>query len=148
MIEWVSKRLEEFKNDEALIVDDKTYLYSDILEGVNKWLEKLKTDCINKKEVVALFGDFNAEMLFALLALTMNENIVLPIASEKEDKLNNMLEVARADKMYVFDNKKVELKELSNTSTHPLLEKLRSENDAGIMIFTSGSTGEGKCALH
>ncbi|MEE0930058.1 MAG: fatty acid--CoA ligase family protein [Acutalibacteraceae bacterium] len=148
MIEWINKRLEEFENDEALIVNGKIYLYSDILKGVDRWTNKLKSDSIHKKEVVALFGDFSAEMLFALLALAINENIILPIASEKEDKLNDMLNVARADKLYIFDDANVKLKELSNTSTHPLLEKLRVENDAGIMIFTSGSTGEGKCALH
>ena len=148
MIDWIHKRLEEFKQDEALINDNKSYCYNDLIIGMDKWISKLKNDSIHPKDVVALFGDFNVEMLFALLALISNENIVVPIAQEKADNLDNMLKVARAQKLYIFDRDKIKLVELPVYSTHPLLEKLRNENDAGIMIFTSGSTGEGKCALH
>lgn len=147
-MDWIKKRFDEFSNEEAIIADGEVYLYSDVVKNVVRWEEKITADGIQTKETVVLFGDFCAEMLFAMLALIMNKNIIVPISSEKKDNLERMLQVARVDKMYSFEKETIKLKELHNTETHELIEKVREANDAGVMIFTSGSTGEGKCALH
>lgn len=147
-MDWIKNRLLEFESEEALISDEITYLYSDVLRKIEKWEQKIKNDGIQSKEVVVLFGDFSAEMLFAMLALIINKNIIVPISSEKSETLEPMLEISRADKIYCFEEDEIVLKDLNNVQTHELIEELRSTEDAGIMIFTSGSTGEGKCALH
>lgn len=147
-MDWIKKRLNEFKTEEALITNGETYLYSDVLKKVENWEEKIISDKIQPKEVVVLFGDFSADILFAMLALVINKNIIVPISKEKCENLDKMLEVSRADKMYSFEKGGITLKELDNTETHELIEKVKESDDAGVMIFTSGSTGEGKCALH
>lgn len=145
---WIKERLNEFKTDEALIVGENTYLYSDVLKSVENWGKRILNDNVKPKEVIIIFGDFSADMLFAMLALVINKNIIVPIAKEKRENLDRMAEVSRADKMYFFCEEGCELKELGNTQTHELIEKVRESDDAGVMIFTSGSTGEGKCSIH
>lgn len=147
-MDWMKKRFNDFKTGEALIADGEIYLYSDVLNAVEKWEEKIMNDEIQPKEVIILFGDFSAEMLFAMIALILNRNIIVPISLEKRESLERMIEVSKADKIYSFENSGITLRDLHNEEIHELIERVKEADDAGIMIFTSGSTGEGKCALH
>ncbi len=147
-MDWIIDRLKVFEESEALIVSEESYTYSDIITNIELWKLRLQMDNVKSKEVVALFGDFCPEMLFAMFSLIINENIVVPISTEKQDKLEIMLTDARVDKVYVFKSDSIECKVRQNTESHELLEIIRNERDAGVVIFTSGSTGNGKCALH
>jgi len=147
-MEWVMDSLKKFMNDEALIIDDEVYLYSDIISKTNEWRKKIIIEEVENQEVVVLFGEVCVEMLCAMLALILNKNIVVPISKERKENLSQMLKVSGADKMYVFKKDRVSLKPLKNEESNELLDIIRYEGEAGIIIFTSGSTGEGKCTLH
>lgn len=147
-MEWIKKRFKEFKNEDALIENDKVYSYEDVLNNVEQWEEKIINDGILHKEVVVLYGDFSSNMLFAMIALILNKNIIVPISAEKSENLDKMIKVCKANKVYCFEKEHITLNEISNAGNHELIEKIQKDDDAGVMIFTSGSTGEGKCALH
>lgn len=147
-MDWIIERMRTFEDYEALIVSDKSYKYSNVIENINIWKMKLEEYGVKSKQVVALYGDFCPEMLFAMFALIINENIVVPISTEKHEKLEVMLNDARVDNLFVFENENIKFINRNNTETHELLEIIRKEKNAGIVIFTSGSTGNGKCALH
>jgi len=147
-MDWIRERLQSCEDEVALIEDDRQYLYSDFMKHIQEWTERLQRDNVKEKEVVAIFGEFCAEMLFSMFALIQNGNIVVPISLEKKENLESMLKVARADKIYSFQAETIAFENLKNSQSHELIEQLRKENATGIMIFTSGSTGEGKCAIH
>jgi len=147
-MDWVIERMSTFGGQEALIDSNKLYKYSDVIDNINSWKNRLEEYGIKSKEVVALYGNFCPEMLFAMFSLIINENIVAPVSTEKKDKLEVMLDAARVDKLLIFENDKVECIDRQNKESHELLEIIRREKDAGVIIFTSGSTGDGKCALN
>ncbi|MCX8131435.1 MAG: long-chain fatty acid--CoA ligase [Clostridia bacterium] len=145
---WILEKLGEVEKDEFLVFKDRIYSYSDLISNINTWRSKLKRLGVAEGECVALIGDYSPNIIFLFLALVLNKNIIVPIGRESQDKLDEMLSVAKVNKCFQFDTEdNWEFTIAAEISDSPLLDVLRRERESGIIIFTSGTSGKSKAAV-
>lgn len=146
---WILHRFSEFDHKPALIYKKKQYSYRELRKGCIKWIDELKERGISPGEGVAFTGDYSPERCMFLIALLVNRNIAVPLGRSENKNVEECLKESYAS--HFFDFKKdsnYQYRCLAQDKSHPLLEKLRDLNKAGLILFTSGSTGKPKVVLH
>lgn len=146
--EWITDVLTNYQDKEFLIFRGKSYTYSDLIENINVYRKKLDDLSVKAGECIAIMGDYSPDMIFMLLALILNENIIVPVATESISKKNEIFSVAQVNRCFELNTDFEWIySEINQKSEHPLLSKLRNENESGIIIFTSGTSGKSKAAV-
>jgi len=99
---------------------------------------------VREGEVVALVGDFDAASILTLLRLIDLGVVIVPLT-----------EATSAQHAYFFDAALVDwvvrgghLLRRTHAHSHPLIERLRSFGNAGLVLFSTGATGRPKAILH
>ena len=72
--------------------------------------------------------------------------IVVPLTEDTANQHNYFLKESKAQ--FVFRKNKLEKIISKEQIIHPLLDKLRSKNNPGLVLFTTGTTGLPKAILH
>ena len=99
---------------------------------------------IKSGEVVALIGDFDPQSIMILLELIDKNTIIVPLTKETKPQHNYFLESAFVD--VVIEGHSV--RRIKNDTNHKLIDKLRSQEHAGLVLFSTGTTGSPKAILH
>lgn len=147
--EWMRSRLEEMKNRPFLMSENRVYQYDDLVKHIDIWMTQLDHLDIARGDCIAIIGDYSANVLFLLIALLLNENIVVPVSMETKENHDTFFSVAQVNGYFEFDERDEWIyHSRSRLSCHPLLERLRSMNESGIIFFSSGTTGENKACVH
>lgn len=148
--EFIIKKMQDFKNEDAFILKDKIYKYSQVLEHYNKALQILDENNVQNGDVVSLEGDFSPISTAYLLALINKNCIIVPLTKALKDKKEEFIKIAQAKYVIVLDDEElVSITERKyNTSEPELYKSLREINHPGLILFSSGSTGVSKGALH
>ena len=140
MLEHLSNIWHE-ENSPFYIDNKKSLLYKDIQNIKVHGIENL-----TKGDVVALIGDFNPESISTLLQIIELGCILVPLTEETFNQHDYFLEESKSQ--FVFKKNKL-VKTISKEKiSHPLLDKLRSRGNAGLILFTTGTTGLPKAILH
>ena len=148
--EFIIKKMQDFQNEDAFILKDKVYKYSQVLEHYNKALQILDENNVQNGDVVSLEGDFSPISTAYLLALINKNCIIVPLTKALKDKKEEFIKIAQAKYVIVLDDEElVSITERKyNTSEPELYKSLREINHPGLILFSSGSTGVSKGALH
>ena len=99
---------------------------------------------IKSGEVVALIGDFDPQSIMILLELIDKNTIIVPLTKETKPQHNYFFESAFVD--VVIEGHSV--RRIKNDTNHKLIDKLRSQEHAGLVLFSTGTTGSPKAILH
>ena len=148
-IGWLIERMEEWRDEPAIVWRNRPFAYSQILEKIAFWGEKLNTDRVSAGEVVALEGDYSPNTCALLMALINQKNIVVPLTAIVGGHRDEFIETAEVQVVISLDEQDNHKVARNGTMpTNPLTLKLVHASEPGLVLFSSGSTGKSKAALH
>lgn len=148
MAAWLLDRLKEFKDQTALVWRDRDCQYAQILASIETWRRHFEECGLRSGECVGVIGECSPDMCALLIALILNRNIVIPLAATEPGQRDRYLSIAGAEIVFEFEAGDAWTSfRRDKVEAHPLIEKLRNANEAGLILFTSGSTGESKASL-
>lgn len=116
----------ELRFDE--IADQKSVDLSDVKSG----------------DVVALIGDFDSQSILTLLELIDRNVILVPLTNDTKTQHDYFFASALVD--VVIEGSSI--RRVQHEAKHELVEKLRSDEHAGLVLFSTGTTGRPKAILH
>jgi acyl-CoA synthetase (AMP-forming)/AMP-acid ligase II len=147
--DWFLPHLGQFRDRTALVWQEDSHTYGDLLGRVQAWREVLRQKGIQPGQCVALHGGFSPGTATLLLALVAEGNIAVPLTSAVAAERDRSLGIAGASWLVTFDRKDCwELLPCQPDGSHPLLEEFRKTGEAGLILLSSGSTGAIKASLH
>ncbi len=149
MIEFLLDVFEETAQQDAIIWKDQAFSYKWLKERVLYWQEQIQTREVPHGSIVILEADFSPNAVALFLALIEARCILVPLTRSVEMKKKEFIEIAQGEIKFTIDDFDVTtISVLVNQSSHPLYEKIRSQDHPGLILFSSGSTGKSKAALH
>lgn len=149
-VDFLLKRFKENAEKPAIIWQNITLVYQDLLNKFDNAVFFLKTNLIEKGEVVSLTGDFTPNSIALILALINNQNIIVPFNFPIKEGEQNKFQIAEVEKSIVvnLEDDTYKLKPIIRTATHPYFATLRERKSPGLVLFTSGTSGQPKGAVH
>jgi long-chain acyl-CoA synthetase len=99
---------------------------------------------VKSGDVVALIGDFDPQSILTLLQLIDKNVILVPLTVDTRAQHEYFFESALVD--VVIEGE--EVKRITHSIKHEIIESLRSNEHAGLVLFSTGTTGRPKAILH
>jgi len=149
---WIINRLSNFADAQALIFGDSVVTYSELHNKIQDWVGFFEQHNLPRGAVVSIEGNWSSTTCALLLALVNNGNIVVPICGVPETKLNDFLDIAKAQYRLLpaLENApeaEWEMQATGRQANHPFYSQLHSDTHAGLVLFSSGTTGRPKASV-
>ncbi|MDE9482409.1 fatty acid--CoA ligase family protein [Xenorhabdus bovienii] len=143
---WLIERLLSFSSRTALKSDYGSYDYAQISHDIAQWEQIFSRQPLAGK-VVIVNGDFSARAISALLALYLQQAILVPLHQASHEKIAQVAAVVQAD-LFLDAEKEEALVALPDAAaSHPMLNQIRASQESGLILLSSGSTGVPKAML-
>jgi acyl-coenzyme A synthetase/AMP-(fatty) acid ligase len=141
--------LEQLQNHATLVCMEgggPSHTYAELLEQVELWQARLHALNVAPGSVVGLRADYSLAAVAALLALFSRHAIAVLIPRARD--ITQYLVDARAAAFFELNvDGSYQWHSISPPINHPLIDRLRTAGEGGVILFTSGSTGYPKAAL-
>ena len=148
-IEWQLQRFAEGAEKTALVWRDHVYTYADLATRYHDWVTRLTAAGVTAGASVAVIGDFSPSSVSALLALIGLRCILVPMSRDSRDQHDQFYDIAEIDfRIDLDEHDQGVITATRFRKDHPLLQRVRDTNEAGLVLFSSGSTGKPKAILH
>lgn len=148
-LQWLIERMAGWSAEPALIWNDCTTTYGELIDRVRFWNAFLDAHQVAPGEVTTLEGDYSPAAVSLLLALIERGTIVVPLTKAVEAHREEFLEIAQVESVVHIDEQdRWQFTRTGRTADNPLIATLREAGDPGLVLFSSGSTGKSKAALH
>lgn len=147
-IEFLQKRFKEENQNEAIIWNEINFSYKWLNDQINYFRDYLKVHEILSGSAVALKGDFSPNSIALFLALTANNNIIIPLTLTVKNQ-EQLLQLSGAEYLFSMDKEdQFSLKRLRIPSKNDFYQIIKEREHPGLALFSSGTSGEPKCAVH
>jgi acyl-CoA synthetase (AMP-forming)/AMP-acid ligase II len=137
------------KDKTALIWNDSSYTYSQLLGRIKHWRGVLND--FSQGTIVGLESDFSLETIAILFTLIEKNVIVVPLDINHSNKNSKKIEIAQLDYLIkVIKEDEINITKISTSveEKNELYKSIQQKGVPGLVLFTSGSSGEPKGALH
>ena len=149
-IDFLLERFKEHREQPAIIWQNKTLTYSDLLFRIIDAKVFLEQNQITSGQIVSITGDFTPNTIALVLALIDNNNILVPFNTPIKESEYAKFDIAQVEKGIIVDIETdvFSMEERSGNATHNFYQILRDRNSPGLVLFTSGTSGQPKAAVH
>ena len=133
----------------AIIHNDKTYTYNDLVSKINYYKNIISESNITQGQIVFILSDYSFESIALFFSLSLNYNIVVPVTTENIAEIEERLIEAKPD--WIFNLRIgtiINNVENLNIDRHDLVNKIQKQKSSGLILFSSGSTGRPKAMIH
>ncbi|AWB65704.1 AMP-dependent synthetase [Saccharobesus litoralis] len=149
---WMLARLQQFADKTAFINHQQQVTYSELLEQIATWKNRLDEQNIEQGHVVAVIADYSPDSAALIIALLMRSAIVVPLTTETQAKHKRFFELANVQTCFTATPMtdgciNWQLTLVTPTHNHQLIGELQHSQEAGLVLFTSGTSGESKGAV-
>lgn len=149
-IDFLLERFRENADSSAIIWQNSTLKYQDLLDRYEGAVSFLKNEIIESGAVVSLTGDFTPNTIALILALINNQNIIVPFNYPIKEGEQNKFQIAEVERGILVnledDTYKTEI--IAGKANHIFYRTLRDKKSPGLVLFTSGTSGQPKAAVH
>jgi acyl-CoA synthetase (AMP-forming)/AMP-acid ligase II len=146
-IEALLARLAAYADRPCLVTAQGSVSYRDLLDARTRLASELEPDAVAGK-VIGLQADYGLDSVALALALWSSRAIVALIPRDVPD-FDQYVDAAGIDTVFADDGAgRLVSRRLGRQIDHPLLDRLRREEQPGMILFSSGSSGRPKAALH
>ena len=126
-------------NSPFLVNVEKKVFFKDILAN-----DEFDITKINEGDVVALIGDFDPKSILRLINLIEKKAILVHLTHSTLLQHEYFFKAAYVDVVIEGNN----IKRINHGKKHHLIDRLRNENNPGLVLFSTGTTGQPKAILH
>jgi acyl-coenzyme A synthetase/AMP-(fatty) acid ligase len=148
-IDFLLNTFQANQEKDALVWQDQIFSYGWILNGIQKWRDRLEGEGVARGSVVSLEADFSPNAIALLLALVEHQCIIVPLTASVEVKKPEFREISQVEVMIaVSEDDQARIQKTSILPDHDLLVRLKKDKRPGLVLFSSGSTGKSKAAIH
>jgi acyl-coenzyme A synthetase/AMP-(fatty) acid ligase len=137
-------RLRQYAASEAIVFDDRSYTYDELLGLVDTWSARFDDAGIAPGTVVALESPYSPDACAALLALVARRTLVVPLTNLPDAKRAEFHEVASVEVAVSTDGR---IERTGRRADHELYGRLRAAGSPGLVLFSSGTTGRSKASV-
>lgn len=132
---------------ECIAADDAAHSYGDLLDAIGRLGEELDARGVARGHVVALRADHSFEAVALLLALLQRRSVVALLSAAHASSTERAAEACARHVLELDSAGVIVQAPVAEPRSHPLLDRLRTAGDGGLVLFTSGATGRPKAAL-
>jgi long-chain acyl-CoA synthetase len=148
-IQAVFSRMQSNGSLPALYWAGREIPYSEFMQMVEVWVEKLRHDGVERGSVCGYKGDYSPQTCSLMFALMKVGAIQVPFTSEVSVEMDSFIKIAGVQFLYEFSEIDAHtLKTFPQNETPALVVCFRDRKRPGLIVFTSGSTGKPKGILH
>ncbi len=147
MIDFFLQKISEDPDHQAIVTDNEIATYGELLGSINYFTRWLIDNKIPQGAVVSFNGDYSPRTIALFLALTKNNNIVVPLSEDSRQHFIEFREIAQTEFDISSADGTPELTVTHRKADHELYSKLRDQQRPGLVLFSSGSTGKSKAIL-
>jgi long-chain acyl-CoA synthetase len=148
-LDWLYDIFADHLAAPCIVSGDQPVTYQWLLENISQWRACFSKMKLSSGAIVALQGDFSAQMVAAFLALIDHSAVVVPLspsAMPQQEELMGIAEVQVAIRPSLDGVHDVQ--RFEREPQNELSRRLIASGHPGLVLFSSGSTGKSKAALH
>jgi long-chain acyl-CoA synthetase len=146
---WFEEQIAGYNKSIAMVWKDQKISYYGLLNQSNDWLVRLANAGLKKGSSIAIVGDFSPGTYSLLIALIRGAYIAVPISKSSYSKNPEKLKIACVKCAIEFDDDDNFVETIiKKPNQHPLIKKLVSKKEPGLILFTSGTSGNPNAVLH
>lgn len=144
ILDFFRQKIEEAGDRQAIATADGIATYAELLVSYRQIESWLADQNVPPGKVVSFDGDYSLDSISLFLALAANQNVIVPLSKDSKVHYDEFREIAETEYDISLSGGRPVLRVTGRSSHHPLYEKLRQRQTAGLVLFSSGSTGKSK----